>query len=72
MEKLKQMRIIAVRDKDTRTRDILGLIKTTRSVEEIQNICDEVRYKVDEYSTDDLEKALPKDCEWEDFSEVWF
>ncbi len=42
MKKLKQMRTIAVRDKDTRIRDILGLIKTTRSVEEIQNICDEL------------------------------
>ncbi len=74
MKKLKQMRTIAVRDKDTRIRDILGLIKTTRSVEEIQNICDELWYKVEDYNTDDLKKALPKDCEWEDFDflEVWF
>lgn len=69
------MNNIVLRDKDTSHGEIVGIIRTERSAEEIQNIIYEVTSTIEAYNTDDIIEALPDDCVYEDIdydSEVWF
>ena len=69
--------VYALRDTDTRNGNIIGIIRTTRSNDEIQEIIDDIRETREDYDLDMVIDALPEDCEWESFPEtdiddVWF